>query len=107
MRTTSRLARLLRAADRWTLHRFNPTTSGRPGRNERLMRPDDTAHTARRGAGRRRLERELADATPAERQDLLAVLRRYPAAEADDVREVLERQASRRTLVVGGLPHRP
>jgi hypothetical protein len=107
MRTTSRLARLLRAADRWTLRQFKPTTSGPPGRNERLVRPHDAERTARRGADRRRLERELADATPAERQDLLTVLRRYPAAETDDVREVLERQASRRTLVAGGLPHRP
>jgi hypothetical protein len=104
MRTqTSRLTRLLRAADRWTLHRFNPTKPAAPGRNERLVRPSDDVR-GRRRAERRRLERELTHVTPGERRDLLAVLRRYPAAESTELRAALDRQASRRPLVVGGKP---
>jgi hypothetical protein len=64
---------------------------------------DAVAERRHRSRRRRRLERELADATPAERQDLRTHLRRYPAEETRDIRTMLDRQATRQPLVVGGM----
>jgi hypothetical protein len=61
--------------------------------------------TKRRAARerRRRLQRDLACfATPADRDDLLAILERYPDPIAHEVRSILDRQAAQQLFTERG-----